>query len=246
MLSHIRPQGPARVLLITDQPVLAKAMALTLDHGAYMARTESDARQAVLALKDWRPHIIVVDLDTKGGISLPNLVQASRSGEARTPIVALSRNTDLKTKLDAFYAGADDVMSLPFDPEELLARVMAVTRRTYQAEPVIKPVIVVDDLRIDIMSRHVQVGGHDVALTPLELSILYLLAANEGNTLSRSAIISHLWGPDYLAESNLIDRHIRNLRIKLNDSSKAPRFIYTVPGEGYRFARPREHRPEPQ
>lgn len=237
MLSHIRPTDRARVLLPTDQKVLAKTIALTLDHGAFMARTESDSRRAVATLREWHPHIVVADLDIKGVVSFKDILSTCAAGNAKTPNVALTRKADLKTTLGIFYAGVDDVITLPFAPEELLARVIAVTRRIYQAEPVMKPVLVVGGLRIDIMSRHVQVHGRLVALTSLELSILYLLAANNSNTLSRSEIINQLWEPDYVAKSKVIGRHIRNLRTKLDDDPRIPTFIYTVPGHGYRFAK---------
>ena len=152
-------QETARVLLLTDQPVLSKAVALTLKHGAFLVRTEDDQKVALSALRDWHPHVIVADMEMKGGIGISEILKAPKTGEVRTPIVVLTHRLDLKTRLDIFFAGADDVITRPFAPEELLARVMAVTRRAHQMEPLIKPVITVGALRIDIMLRHVQVGG---------------------------------------------------------------------------------------
>jgi two-component system alkaline phosphatase synthesis response regulator PhoP len=120
-------------------------------------------------------------------------------------------------------------------PEELLARTRAVLRRTYgQVSPVL-PVIKRGELEIDILNRSVRAGDHQLLLTPLEQSLLYLLAANAGRVLTRDEIMDHLWGVDFIAESNVVDTHVRNLRAKLQNSWREPRYIATVPGKGYRF-----------
>ena len=97
------------------------------------------------------------------------------------------------------------------------------------------PVIRFGELEIDILHRRVRVDGQDLHLTPLELSLLYLLAANPGRVLTRDEILDHLWGGDYAAGSNVVDRQIRTLRAKLHDDWRRPRYIATVPGKGYRF-----------
>ena len=97
------------------------------------------------------------------------------------------------------------------------------------------PVIRFGELEIDILHRRVRVDGRDLHLTPLELSLLYLLAANPGRVVTRDEILDHLWGGDYAAESNVVDRQVRKLRAKLRDDWRHPRYIATVPGKGYRF-----------
>ena len=97
------------------------------------------------------------------------------------------------------------------------------------------PVLRLGDLEIDIMNRRVRAGDTDLHLTALEQSLLYLLAANAGRVLTRDEILDHLWGADYVPESNVVDRHVRSLRIKLQNDYRHPRFIATVPGHGYRF-----------
>jgi DNA-binding response OmpR family regulator len=98
-----------------------------------------------------------------------------------------------------------------------------------------RPVISFGELEVDILHRRVRIEGQDVHLTPLELSLLYLLAANAGRILTRDEILDHLWGHDYAADSNVVDRHVRQLRAKLDDDWRRPRYIATVPGKGYRF-----------
>ena len=97
------------------------------------------------------------------------------------------------------------------------------------------PVIRVGALEVDILHRRVRVDGRDLHLTPLELSLLYLLAANAGRVLTRDEILDHLWGGDSAVESNVVDRQVRKLRAKLQDDWRRPRYIATVPGQGYRF-----------
>jgi two-component system, OmpR family, alkaline phosphatase synthesis response regulator PhoP len=100
---------------------------------------------------------------------------------------------------------------------------------------VIMPVIRFGELEISLLHRRVRVDDHDLHLTPLELSLLYLLAANAGRVLTRDEILDLVWGGDYLAGSNVVDRHVRNLRAKLQDDWRRPRYIATIPGKGYQF-----------
>lgn len=97
------------------------------------------------------------------------------------------------------------------------------------------PVIRVGDLELDILHRRARINGHDLHLTALELSLLCFLATNAGRVLTRDEILDHVWGSDYAAESNVVDRHVRGLRVKLRDNWRRPRYIATVPGKGYRF-----------
>ena len=129
----------------------------------------------------------------------------------------------------------DDVLVEPFAPEELVARVLAVMQRAYGVAVALTPVLRLGALAIDILHRRVTAGGRALHLTALEQSLLYLLAANAGRLLTRDEILDYLWGADHAAESNVVDRHVRNLRVKLQDDWQQPRYIATVPGEGYRF-----------
>ncbi len=140
--------------------------------------------------------------------------------------------------LAAFDAGVDDFLTIPFSPEELRARAMAVMRRTFHEAVAFTPAIRVGELEIDILNRRVRIGASNIHLTPAEQNLLYVLAANAGRPLTRDQIMDSVWGVDYLADSNVIDKHVRNLRVKLKDSCRSPRYIATVPGTGYRFIPP--------
>jgi len=228
-----RLRSPARALLVIDQPVLADAVSLALNHGHYISRVVSTSDEAISAVAAWNPHLVLLDMDIEGNQILKRLGPATLEG--RLPVVALTRHGDLNSRLAAFEKGVDDILIVPFSPEELVARVMAVMRRTYRDAAVFTPLLRLGDLEIDILNRRVRAGATDLHLTSLEQSLLYLLAANAGRVLTRDEILDYLWGVDYVAESNVVDRHIRNLRVKLESHSERPRYIVTVPGHGYRF-----------
>jgi DNA-binding response OmpR family regulator len=222
------------VLLVIDQRVLAELVSLALNHGQYITRVASTGQEATSAVADWSPHLVVLDMDIEGNEMLKRFGTAALEG-GRLAVIALTRRGDLKFKLTAFEQGVDDILTVPFSPEELVARAVAVMRRTYRDAAVFSPLLRFGDLEIDILNRRVRAGGIELHLTSLEQSLLYLLAANAGRLLTRDEILDCLWGPDYVAESNVVDRHIGNLRVKLQNHSRRRRYIVTVPGQGYRF-----------
>jgi two-component system, OmpR family, alkaline phosphatase synthesis response regulator PhoP len=124
---------------------------------------------------------------------------------------------------------------MPFSPEELLARSIVMTRRATGADRPIIPTIRLGEIEIDILIREVRAGTSVVHLSGIEQSLLYLLASRGGRVVSRDEILDAIWGTDFVAESNIVDRHVRSLRIKLQNDYRHPRFIATVPGHGYRF-----------
>jgi DNA-binding response OmpR family regulator len=220
--------------VLLDRAPLIELVRLTLNHGVYTVRSvpTPDALEGVV--DEWQPHLVVLDMDLNG-IDLMAMLRGRTEGGTRLPVIGLTRRGDLRTKLAAFDAGVDDILTIPFAPEELLARVIAVLRRAYSDAVTFTPVIKLGDLEIDILSRTVRAGSSELHLTSLEQSLLYLLAANAGRVVTREEILDTLWGVDYVAESNVVDRQIRNLRARLQNDWRQPRFIATVPGRGYRF-----------
>jgi DNA-binding response OmpR family regulator len=223
------------VLLLIDREVLARVIVLALNHGVYLTQTVPSAEAAMGAVTVWRPHLAVVDMDAGGAAFMSQLRKVGADVGWRLPVVALTRRGDLPTKLDAFDLGVDDIMTVPFSPEELVARVIALLRRAYGEAASFAPVIRRGELEIDLLNRRVRAGEHQLHLTALEQSLLYLLAANEDRVVTREEILDHLWGIDFVAESNVVDRHVRSLRAKLQNNWREPRYVATVPGQGYRF-----------
>lgn len=227
---------PTQVLILVDQPVLAEYLTLALSHGGFVTHIVPTVADALTARAQRPPHLAIVDMDLADAQVLVHI--ADSTAGSRIPVVALTRRGDLATKLAAFEAGVDDFLTIPFWPEELVARVVALMRRTYRESAVFTPVIRLGELEIDLLHGRVLAGGADLHLTAVEQSLLYLLAANAGRLLTRDEILDTLWGTDFIAGSNLVDRHVRNLRSKLQDSHRRPRYIATVPGQGYRFLAP--------
>ena len=219
-------------MVLLDQPLVAEVVTLTLNHGVYDTRTATTVDEATALLKEWRPHVAVLDMDIGGDRILE---ETQEPNGVQIPVLGLTRRGDLKTKLAAFDQGVDDIMTVPFSPEELLARVLAITRGTYGATLPLNPVIKLGEIEIDILNRKIRAGTSDLHLTPLEQSLLYLLAANAGRVLTRDEIMDSVWGADFVAGSNTIDQHIRSLRAKLQNDWHRPRFIATEAGRGYRF-----------
>jgi DNA-binding response OmpR family regulator len=235
MSANVHQLTPSpRVLVVSDQPLLVQYATLALNHGISLTQVAQNTEETLAALATWRPHLAVIDMDLAHGAILDRLGYTAPSTD-RIPVIALTRRGDLQTKLAAFDHGVDDILTVPFSPEELVARVLAVLRRAYHETVAFTPVLHLGDLEIDILNRLVRVQGKELHLTSIEQSLLYLLAANAGRLLTRDEILDQLWGADYVAESNVVDRHVRNLRIKLQNGWRHPRYIATIAGRGYRF-----------
>jgi two-component system KDP operon response regulator KdpE len=228
-----RPDRTIRVLLVLGDKPLANTVDLTLRHGRYERRIAATVADAKAALADWKPHLLIVDIDAETGGGIQLIDEARQHGPVG--VIALTRRSDLRGKLDAFERGADDYIGIPFVPDDLVARARAVIRRTHGSAGELVPRLRIGDLEIDVLNRKVLAGDHELHLTSLEQALLYLLAANAGSVLTREQILDALWGTDFVIESNVVDRHVRALRAKLQNDWHKPRYIETVPGAGYRF-----------
>jgi two-component system alkaline phosphatase synthesis response regulator PhoP len=232
-----RPGADARrALVLDDRPLVVDLIELTLNHGVFLVRPARNLAEAEAILDEWRPHLAVIDMDHDDSTALlGRLGDANRLTKGVTPALGLTRRGDLKTKLRAFELGVDDILTMPFAPEELLARAIVVTRRATGIDRPLIPTITIGEIEIDILSREVRTGNSLIHLSGIEQSLLYLLAGRAGRVVTRDEILDAIWGTDFMAESNIVDRHIRSLRVKLQNDYRHPRFIATVPGEGYRF-----------
>jgi two-component system, OmpR family, alkaline phosphatase synthesis response regulator PhoP len=225
-----------RALVLHDRPLVVDLITLTLNHGVFAVRAARDLAEAETILTEWHPHLTVVDMDHDDSMALLQRIGASNSlARSVTPALGLTRRGDLKTKLRAFDLGVDDILTVPFSPEELLARCIVITRRATGTDHPIIPTIRLGEIEVDIVNRQVRAGHSVVHLSGIEQSLLYLLASRGGRVVTREEILDAVWGTDFVAESNIVDRHIRSLRIKLQNDYRHPRFIATVPGRGYRF-----------
>jgi DNA-binding response OmpR family regulator len=227
---------PRRALVLHERAIVVDLIELTLNHGMFVVRAAKDLAEAEEILAEHRPHLAVIDMDHDDSTTLLGRLGVSNSlARSVTPVLGLTRRGDLKTKLRAFDLGVDDILTMPFSPEELLARSIVLARRATGTDRPIVPTIRLGEIEIDIVNRQVRAGESIVHLSGIEQSLLYLLASRGGRVVSREDILDTIWGTDFVAESNIVDRHIRSLRIKLQNDYRHPRFIATVPGKGYRF-----------
>lgn len=231
------PPGEARrALVLHELPLVSDLIELTLNHGLFTVRAARTLAEAETIVAEWRPHMGVVDMDHDDSTALLGRLGASNTlTRSATPVLGLTRRGDLKSKLRAFDLGVDDILTMPFAPEELLARSIVMTRRAFGTDRPIVPVIKLGEMEVDIVSREVRAGHSVIHLSGIEQSLLYLLASRAGRVVTREEILDTIWGTDFVAESNIVDRHVRSLRVKLQNDYRRPRFIATVPGQGYRF-----------
>jgi DNA-binding response OmpR family regulator len=231
-----RSDDARQALVLHEQSLIVDLIELTLNHGLFVVRAARDLAEAEEVLSRWRPDIGVIDMDHPDSASLLERLGASNdlSGSV-TPVLGLTRRGDLVTKLRAFDLGVDDIVTVPFSPEELLARCIVIARRASGTDRPVIPKITIGEIEIDIVNRIVRAGSSVIHLSGIEQSLLYLLASRGGRVLKRDEVLDAIWGTDFVAESNIVDRHIRSLRIKLQNDYRHPRFIETVPGQGYRF-----------
>ena len=225
-----------RALVLHERQLVVGLIELTLNHGLFVVRAAKNLDEAEAILAEWHPHMAVIDMDLDDSVPLMKSLAATTAlTRSATPVLGLTRRGDLKTKLRAFDLGVDDILTMPFSPEELLARAIVISRRASGVDRPIVPTIRIGEIEIDIFNRQVRAGDSVVHLSGIEQSLLYLLASRGGRVVTRDEIMDAIWGTDFVSESNVVDRHVRSLRVKLQNDYRHPRFIATVPGKGYRF-----------
>ncbi len=231
MTAH-SPAG-GRILVVDDESQIRRALRTILEARGYEVTSVETGADAILSLTQRTPDLVVLDL------SLPDTDGIDLCERMRTwltvPILVLSVRSDESDKIAALETGADDYLTKPFSAGELVARVGALLRRAAggSAAP---PVLVLDDLTIDIASHRVLRDGVEVTLTPIEFGILSLLAQNADRLVTWSQISDAVWGPDWLADVRTIRVHVSNLRKKIEAYPTVPRHVLTEPGVGLRLS----------
>jgi two-component system, OmpR family, KDP operon response regulator KdpE len=220
-----------RILVCDDDPQILRALRLVLRGAGYEVLASATAEEALDRAAIGAPHAAIIDLmlPDRPGIE----VCTELRGWSDLPIIVLSAVTDEKTKIAALQSGADDYVTKPFAPGELVARVQAVLRRAGRAAS--EPRIEADGLVVDLAAHTVTLDGEEVRLTPIEFALLRELALNRGLLMTHRKLLSEVWGPEYADATPLLRTHIANLRRKLEGGAERPRFIRTDAGIGYRF-----------
>jgi DNA-binding response OmpR family regulator len=225
------------ILVVDDEPRIVQLARDYLEHAGFRVSVAADGPTAVDAVRRDRPDLVVLDIGLPGLDGLEVTRQLRR--DSQIPIVMLTARDDEIDKLLGLELGADDYLTKPFSPRELVARVKAVLRRTERAaEP--GELIRAADVTLDLGRMRAEVGGTPMDLTTTEFRLLATLAASPGRIFTRGQLLDALRGVAFESYERAIDSHVKNLRRKIEPDPREPRYVLTVYGVGYRFADDRE------
>jgi two-component system KDP operon response regulator KdpE len=222
-----------RILVCDDEPQILRALRVILGDAGFEVVPAGSVREALAAVAVRPPDAAIVDLVLPDGDGVE--VCASIREWSRMPILLLSAVGEEREKVRALEAGADDYVTKPFGPDELVARLRATLRR---AEPAgeAEAAVTLDGLEIDLPARRVSRDGEEIHLTPTEYDLLRQLVLNRGRLLTHRTLLREVWGPGFQDDTQVLRVHIANLRRKIEPSPGTPALIRTDPGIGYRFA----------
>ena len=232
-----RPGERARVLVIDDEPQLLRYVQRTLDDAGFKTITTLDPEEGARLVETEDPDMVLLDVQLPGTDGFEMLRRFREfSG---VPVMFLTAQTDSELAARALRAGADDYVTKPFSPTELLARIEAALRRRVMPDQTeVRKPYRAGALEVDFADRRVTIDEQTVMLSATEYKLLLELASNAGRVLTHDQILHNVWGPEYSGESELVRSFIRNLRRKLGDDARNPRYILTEPQVGYRMPRP--------
>ncbi|MFC9087100.1 response regulator [Nocardiopsis dassonvillei] len=227
-----------KILVADDDPQILRALRVTLRARGYDIVVATNGADALNTAVDQRPDLYVIDL------GMPHLdgveVIEGLRGWTSAPILVVSGRTDSVDKVQALDAGADDYVTKPFAIDEFLARVRALTRRGAggDAEPLVRLGELTVDLSARTVTREGGPGVEGVRLTPTEWRILEILMRHAGKLVTRQRLLADVWGSEHVTDTGYLRLYVSQLRKKLEPDPKAPRFLITEPGMGYRFQPP--------
>jgi DNA-binding response OmpR family regulator len=227
------------ILMVDDDQKTVDLMRLYLEKDGYRVLSAYDGLQAISMAREKHPDLVILDLMLPkiDGLEVCRILR----DESRVPIIMLTAKTTENDKLTGLDLGADDYVTKPFSPRELLARVRAVLRRVAEQAQTETPLISVGELEVDMIRHEVRVGGKLVHLTPREFRLLEITIRQPGRAFSRLDLLEYAFGYDYGGLERTVDVHIMNLRKKIEPDPDHPTYIQTVYGLGYKFAEQTEH-----
>ncbi len=224
------------VLVVDDEPQIVEVMQDYLKQSGFRVLTARDGQTALSMARRERPDLLILDLMLPGGVDGLDVCRQLRQDPALTevPIIMLTARAEETDRLIGLELGADDYVTKPFSPREVVARVRTVLRRARREGPPLG-LIRVEELVIDLTNRNVTAGGRPVSLTPIEFDLLAALARVPGRPLTRAQLINQVYDVAYDGFDRAIDSHIKNLRRKIEPDASTPRYILTVYGVGYKL-----------
>jgi len=230
--SYTFTMKPPKILVVDDEPKIRRIITSYLEEEGFDVAEASDG-EAALQLAGGNPDLVILDVGLPGIDGIEVLRQLRTRSDV--PVMLVTARAEETDRLIGLSVGADDYVTKPFSPRELVLRVKAILRRTSSASPTPDDAMQFDALTVDLAAHSVAVDGIEPDLTALEFDLLVALASEPGRVLSRRQVIDQVWGWDFFGDERVVDVHIRNLRSKINDDPADPRFIATVRGVGYKF-----------
>jgi len=226
----------ATILVIDDEPRIVQVVRDYLQHGGFAVLVASDGPSALRTARTGRPDLIVLDLGLPGQDGLDVARALRRDGDV--PIIMLTARSDESDKLVGLELGADDYITKPFSPKELVARIRTVLRRAEGMKEPAEVIRVGNDVELDVPRMEARFRMQRVELTRTEFQLLATMARQPGRVFTRSQLLESVRGVAFESYERAIDAHIKNLRRKIEPDPRSPRYLQTVFGVGYRFAEP--------
>lgn len=232
----MKPDETARILLVDDEAAITENLAAFLSRSGFWVATASDGEQALAALPETKPDLIVLDVLMPRLDGRETLRRLRRAGNW-LPVILLTQVGESAERAMALEEGADDYLNKPFDPHELIARMRSVLRRARPGEPPLAAAwqLTCGPLTLDRRAHRAWLDKAELNLTPKALALLEYLITHPDELLTRDRLLDAVWGWDYPAGTRTVDTRVAELRRALADDAAEPRFIETVPGSGYRF-----------
>ena len=221
-----------KILVVDDEPEIVKLVRAYLEQAGFSVVTAAEGQEALAVFRHEYPNLVILDLNLPGMDGLDVCRALRRTSDV--PIIMLTARIEETDRLIGLELGADDYVVKPFSPREIVARTRAVLRRA-EGEPVRPDILNSGDLSLDLIRRTATLVDEVLDLTTMEFDLLTILIMHPGQVFTRIQLLERLQEHTYPGYERTIDVHIKNLRKKLGDNSKEPRFIGTVRGIGYRF-----------
>ena len=224
------------ILVVDDEPHIVEVVRDYLKQAGYRVLTATDGQATINLTRQEHPDLIVLDLMLPGGMDGLDVCRRIRQESAisKEPIIMLTAKVELTDRLVGLELGADDYITKPFSPREVVARVKAVLRR-FSDDVTDRQHFTFGELKIDITARAVSVGERRVSLTPTEFNLLTILARYPGRPFTRAQLVEYIYDVAFGGYDRAIDSHIKNLRRKIEDDPGNPMYIITVYGVGYKL-----------
>jgi DNA-binding response OmpR family regulator len=226
----------ATILVVDDEPRIVQIVRDYLQHGGFAVLVASDGPSALRTARTGRPDLIVLDLGLPGQDGLDVARALRRDGDV--PIIMLTARSDETDKLVGLELGADDYITKPFSPKELVARIRTVLRRAEGMKEPAELIRVGNDVELDVPRMEARFRAQRVDLTKTEFQLLATMARQPGRVFTRAQLLESVRGVAFESYERAIDAHIKNLRRKIEPDPRSPRYLQTVFGVGYRFAEP--------